>query len=223
MLERRTLATAVLGLGAALLTSCATSRSEILPSNPLATLPSTQPTKPRKVFLRSVTDERVFAEESKDPTVPTLGSGGAFQASTEVKARAIARKRNTYGTALGDVLLEKSATVADVVEENVTAALREAGYGVTMKADEAGERALVLDVHIKQFWEWFEPGFWAVKLHTEIATNLEGPDLPEPVVVSVSVQHSYQAASEDSYLEVLEEGLKAYRARLRDLSASLPP
>jgi hypothetical protein len=41
----------------------------------------------------------------------------------EVKARAIGRKRNTYGKALGDMVLEGGQTVEGVVREYLVIAL----------------------------------------------------------------------------------------------------
>ena len=219
----RAIGIGMLGATVVLLAGCATNRSEILPANPMTALATKPPTKGRTILIRSVSDDRVFAEQSKDPSVPTLGSGGAAHATGEVKARAIGRKRNTFGQPMGDILLERSATVADIVQENVTAALTEAGYKVTTNTADAGERPLVVDVRVKQFWEWFEPGFWALTLHVNIETNLEGLDLREALVANVSTKHSYQAASDDSWLEVLEEGLREYRGRLTALSSNLPP
>jgi len=219
----RVAAIGILAATAPLLAGCATNRSEILPANPVTALAAKPPTKDRAILIRSVRDERVFAEQSKDPNVPTLGFEGAAHASADVKARAIGRKRNTFGQPMGDILLERSATVADVVRENLSAAFSEAGYKVTTNTADAGERPLVVDVRVKQFWEWFEPGFWALTLHVNIETNLEGPDLHEPIVVGVAAKHSYQAASDDSWLEVLEEALKEYRGRVLASSSNLPP
>ena len=175
------------------------------------------------MFLRSVNDERVFEEAPKDPSTPSLGFEGAAKASADVKARAIGRKRNTFGSALGDILLEKILTVAEMVQENVTAALMQAGYKVTTDAAATEPRPLVMDVHIKQCWQWFQPGFWALTLHTDITTDLEVSDLHDPVVVSVRAKHSFQAATEDSWIEALEEGLKEYRTEITARSAEFPP
>jgi hypothetical protein len=206
----------------ALAVGCATNRSVIIPANPLTAMAAAPVTKSRAVLLRSVTDERIFEESPKDPSIPSLGFGGAAKASTELKARAIGRKRNTFGQAMGDVLLEQSATVTDVVVENLTAALKQAGYKVTTDAADAGQRPLVIDVHIKQFWCWFQPGFTQVKLHADITTDLEISELPEPISVSIRAAHGFQIANDDSWIQTLEQGLQEYRGQVVSRGADFP-
>lgn len=201
---------------------CATNRSVIIPANPAATMPARPVTKARTVYIRAVTDERVFEEAPKDPSTPSLGFGGAAQAPADVKAHAIGRKRNTFGQALGDILLEKSVTVTDVILENLTAALNVAGYKVTTSSAEAGPQPLVVDVHVKQFWEWVQPGFFALTLHADITTDLEISDLHEPIALSVRATHSFQIANDDSWIEMLEQGLQEYRGLVVSRSADFP-
>ena len=144
------------------LTGCATSRSELKLSAPTP-VAAAGPVK-GAVFIRTVSDQRAFQQAPSDPSIPSLGFEGATQASADLKARAIGRKRNTYGKALGDVLLENGQTVTDVVRENLAAAFTEAGYKVETDPL-AASLPLVIDVDVKQFWAWFST--WLLGHHLE--------------------------------------------------------
>ena len=187
---------------------CATSRSEIALVSPAATPPV--PTAGKPAVIRSIKDERVFEQAPRDPGRPSLGFEGAAQASADTKARAIGRKRNTYGQALGDVLLQPGQTIERVVRENLTAALHQSGYRVVTER-EAGS-ALVLDVRIRKFWSWIQPGFWAITLHTAIATDLQMSGSPAPAVVDVKSSEGLQVASDGNWIEAVGKALAAYRA-----------
>lgn len=202
----------VLFAACALLTvlgGCATSRSEIALVSPAATPPVPALGKP--AVIRSIRDERVFEQAPREPSTPSLGFEGSAQASAETKARAIGRKRNTYGQALGDVLLQPGQTIERVVRENLTAALHQSGYRVVPQ-NEAGSSALILDVRIRKFWSWIQPGFWAITLHTAIATDLQAPGSGSPVIVEVNSAESLQVATEGNWIEALGKALAAYRA-----------
>jgi hypothetical protein len=187
---------------------CATSRSEIKVASPPAAKAVAAATR-GSVFIRAVTDERVFEEAPRDPSTPSLGSGGAASASADVKARAIGRKRNTYGKGLGDVLLENGQTVIGLVRENVAAAFQQAGYAVVEQADAA---ATPVDVHVKQCWAWFKPGFWAITLNANIGTDV---DLGGQVVtVSTHSEQSGQFATDSSWMEIVSKAFDDYRAQL---------
>jgi hypothetical protein len=195
-----------------MLAGCATSRSEIKLQSPVIAAPAATSAQ-RVVVIEKITDERVFAEAPNDPSMPSLGFGGAGKATDDVKARAIGRKRNTYGMALGDVLLQPGQTVEGVVRENLIAAFQQAGYQVKSGGD-GGLSPLVVDVHIKQFWAWFTPGFWAVTLSDNIATDLVINGIGAPVVVSTHVEDKRQVATEDAWMQIVDKGLAAYRAEV---------
>ena len=149
----RTLALAAALVAVSLLSGCATSRSEIKLSAPAtAVAPVAAAASKGVIYLRTVTDARVFEEKPSDPSHPSLGFGGAATATDEVKARAIGRKRNTFGQALGDVLLENGQTVVGVVRDNLTTAFGAAGYQVATGEPPAGAQALVADVRVTEFW-----------------------------------------------------------------------
>lgn len=193
------------------LAGCATSRSEIKLQNPVVPPSSTVAGNGRVVVIKSVTDERVFEQAPSDPSTPSLGFGGADSATAQVKSQAIGRKRNGFGKALGDVLLQQGQTVQDVIRTNLSAALEQGGYQVKSQA-EAGANPVVLDVHIRKFWSWFQPGFWAITLHSDIATELQVEGSGAPIQVEAHAEDKRQMATEGAWMEITQQGLDHYRA-----------
>ena len=197
-----------------LMSGCATSRSEIKLKDPTVVAPvATATSAQHVVVIGKITDERVFAEAPDDPSTPTLGFGGADKATDDVKARAVGRKRNSWGKALGDVLLQPGQTVEAVIRQNLVAAFEQAGYQVKGEGD-AGPSPLMVDVHIKQFWSWFTPGAFVVTLSNNIATDLVFNGAATPVVVSTHVEDAHAVATEDSWIQIVDKGLDAYRAEV---------
>jgi hypothetical protein len=160
----------------------------------------------------------MFEQAPREPSTPSLGFEGALQAPTEAKARAIGRKRNTFGQALGDVFLQDGQTVEGLVRSNLAAALLEAGFNV--RHEQVGEPAsLVIDVHIKKFWAWIQPGFWAITVNADISTDLDISSATIPTSVTIHVENAHQLVTESAWIETIEKALQAYR---REVSQKLP-
>ncbi len=153
--------------------------------------------------------------------MPSLGSGGAAHASADIKSRAVGRKRNGFGKALGDVLLENGQTVEGVIRENLTAALQQAGYQVRSE-NSAGTSPLVVDVDIKQFWAWFQPGFWQITLNANIATDLHISGGASPTIVSVHAEDKRQAATEGAWIHIIDKALQAFRTDVAAKTKKMP-
>jgi uncharacterized lipoprotein YajG len=213
---------AAIVIACAVLAGCATSRSEIRLSSPASAPASVVAPIGRTVVIRSVVDERIFAQAPRDPSTPSLGFGGADQATADTKGRAIGRKRNGFGKAMGDILLPSGQTVEGVVRENLTAALAQAGFQVK-DASAAGPSPLVIDVHIKQFWAWLQPGFVAIKLNTNIATELDLAGAAAPIVISVHAEDSRQFGTEAAWMQIVDKALEDYRAQVVARSAAFSP
>lgn len=194
------------------LVGCATSRSEVKLSEPAvpATAAATA-SKNKTVLLRSVTDERVFEEAPSSPSTPSLGFEGSAKSADDIKARAIGRKRNGFGKALGDVLLENGMTVRQVMRKNLTASLQQAGFKVTENAADAGSSPIVMDAHVKKFWAWFTPGFWAVTVGAQISTDLVVENRRLPIVISVETSENHMAVTEGTWIEDIDKALVKYR------------
>lgn len=199
-----------------MLAGCAVTRSELkVGAEPPATPAASATGKP--IVIGSVVDARRFEAAPKDPSVPSLGTEGG---GDEVKARAIGRKRNTYGMALGDVTLEPGNTVANVVRRQLAVALGEAGYRVVGPGTD--KSAPVVDVRIHQFWSWFTPGFWTITLETIISTDLNVAGRTGPVPVTVRTSESSLAATDGMWLEAIDKALVRWRAEVITHKTELP-
>ncbi|MBI2770963.1 MAG: hypothetical protein HYX47_15165 [Burkholderiales bacterium] len=209
MKARTTLISIALVLTSALLGGCAAGRSEVRLAGPSAyPVPQVTPNG-RSVFIRTVTDERVFEQAPGNPSIPSLGFETAAGASADVKARAIGRKRSGYGMAMGDVLLQNGQTVESVVRENLSAAFQQLGYGVAREMS-AGTGPVIVDVRIKRFWSWLQPGFAALSLHAEIETALQVAG-GGAVTISVRTRDSRQFAGDGAWVEIVQQALHNYR------------
>jgi len=210
MLPRHIVALAA-SIACAALTGCATSRSEVSLGAPEAAGAAPAPSTGKTAAIRSVKDERQFEQAPQDASVPSLGFEGSAQATAETKLRAIGRKRGGFGKALGDILLQEGKTVETVVRESLSEALRQAGYQV-VQADSGKAPDLVVDAHIKQFWAYVRPGFWAMAVNADIATNLDISGRSDPLRISVHNEDSRQIVTDGAWIEVVQKALQSYRA-----------
>jgi hypothetical protein len=137
-----------LAVTAMLATGCALDRSVIdisagaLPANPGGDAPA--------VRIVEVLDQRPFSVDPPKPDMPSLMNNEEMK-SKAITSRAVARKRNTYGAALGDVLLPPGRTVEQLTTEALTTSLREAGYRVLSPGDAGYADAKPLKATIQQF------------------------------------------------------------------------
>jgi uncharacterized lipoprotein YajG len=212
-----------------LIAGCATNRSELevgkaptpVPKASAAATPTPAAAAPVAskgvVWIRSVVDERVFEEKPDDASHPSLGFGGAAAATEAVKARAVGRKRNTFGKALGDILLKDGQTVAGVVRDSLARAFQAAGYQVAPGDPGSGAAALVADVHVKEFWAWMRPGFWALSLNTRITTDVQFQGTSTPLAINTEATDSRQMATESAWLSVIDKALADYQAKATDV------
>jgi uncharacterized lipoprotein YajG len=201
-----------------ILTGCATSRSEIQlakpSSHPTNVALSTGPV----VVIRSVKDERIFEQRPHNPSTPSLGFEGADNAPVALKSRAIGRKRNAYGKALGDVVLQGDQTVESVVRENLVSAFEQAGYRVGNNAENEPS-ALFVDVHIKKFWAWINMGFWSLTQSADIATDIDLSGSGTPATISVHTEEGRQFVTDEDWMAIVGKALADYRAQV---STKLP-
>jgi hypothetical protein len=151
---------------------CATSRG-ILNIN---IEPHKNPDSGKAVKIARVTDIRAFEEKPRDPSIPSLK--GAEIDDKSITSRAIARKRNTYGKALGDVLLPEGSTVEGLIGDVVANSFRDAGYNVLRRDDPGYANALPVEVDVEQFWSWMMPGFWSLSLECESRVKIKAPVAP---------------------------------------------
>lgn len=190
---------------------CATNRGIVSLQQPVPATPSQLIGK--EVFIRSVTDNREFQENPSTQDIPSLGFGGSSAASTDIKKRAIARKRNSYGKALGDILLEEGQTVETVISDALKRSFAGLGYTVLKNEQEVTTDTLVVDSSIQKFWAYMTPG-WAITISCDIATSLqirpEKTKTKETETITVKSEGRYQTGAEENWMEVFRKAIDKY-------------
>lgn len=190
-----------------ILTGCAVGRSEL---NIQAPTPHPSTTTNKDVFISSVIDKRTFLVKPPSPDIPSLDPSG--DKSDSVQSRAIGRKRNGYGMALGDLILQGDETVQSITQKSIQAALTEKGYNVLRNRDQITESTYVIDANINKFWAWMNPGFMTITLSSEISTDLviQSAGQTETKQISVKAADSFAAATESNWTEIIQKSIQLY-------------
>ena len=189
-----------------ILSGCATNRGILavgvnVPQNPASG---------QTVTIVRVTDMRQFQEAPKVASIPSLMNNEIND--TSITSRAIARKRNSFGQALGDILLPEGKTVESLVKEALTRSLRESGYRVVDQASDVQGQTTPIEADIEQFWSWFTPGFWAVSLEFEARVTVTGNIEPfqNGELVRGYVKLHSQGAGTRAWRNTLNKGIEAF-------------
>ncbi|MCP3941449.1 MAG: hypothetical protein GY710_08210 [Desulfobacteraceae bacterium] len=171
----------------------------------------------KTIFISSVTDNRIFQQNPISPDIPSLGFGGADNASNDLKKRAIARKRNGFGKALGDILLEENQTVESIIKKGLIKSFHELGYEVIDKKENVKTNTIIVDISIDKFWSWMNPGFWAITLSSEIETTiiLMNPKV-ETKEIYVKSQGNYLLASGENWIKIMNESLQQFNDKVKE-------
>lgn len=190
---------------------CATTRGELDVRSTVQPNPQTG----TAVKIVSVEDRRVFEVSPKSASIPSLK--GSEINDKAITSRAIARKRNTYGKALGDILLPEGRTVPMLARENITQAFRQAGYRVLEAGDADYGQAVPVTVEIRKFWAWMTPGFWALTVEFETEMNVTGSvgKLGAGKVVRGYVRNSSAMATSGIWLDTVQQGLTDFVSNLK--------
>ncbi|MBE7638218.1 hypothetical protein GUA87_15270 [Sneathiella sp. P13V-1] len=168
-----------------LATGCATNRSVVELE---AAEKVENPTNGIDVKIASVEDARDFQFRPRTPDIPSISEDEVD--NPQIKQRAIGRKRNGFGKALGDVLLPEGTTVASFMAESMSNSFRKAGYRVIEENDPAYADAVPVKVQINEFWSWIEMGFWQLKLHNRAKVTLTAPIDELQKGITVTNQHT---------------------------------
>ena len=187
------------------LSGCAASRSTV----DLSVAPISQHSDAKAyVKLLAVADQRKYEINPRDPSIPSLGNAAQIE-DRAITSRALARKRNSWGMALSDIMLPEGRTVEQVVREAVTKALMDKGYALVEPGDVHYATASPLKVDIQKFWSWMTPGFFAISLEFESALHMEGDaliDLKQEMVRGYS-HGNFFAATDAAWQETMQEGM----------------
>jgi len=200
----------------ALLCACAVNRTEIT----IAPQASTQPANGTVAVIVDPVDARKFEVAPPKPSIPSLKEPSQI-GNAEITARAVARKRNSYGAALGDVLLMPPQTVSSLVGSEVTGGFRDSGYRILEPNDPGYANAPKVNVRIVEFWTWVTPGFAQIKLDNVTELVLEGnlASLATPVTISLHDTKGYGAIFESDWAPFIASALAKIREQVRTTMA----
>lgn len=200
-----------------MVTGCATSRS-VVSVGSQSSYNSANPTEGVAVRIETV-DARTFEMKPPTPDIPSLKDGAITNTATT--SRAIGRKRNGYGKALGDILLPEGQTVAMVAGDAITDGFRQSGYRVLKAGDAGYEQAITVSAKVKQYWAWVDIGFWALTLHSRaevvLTSSLKG--LESGLIVQSEAKKQSGAAFETDWQDIANKGLVELT---REITRKLP-
>ena len=196
----------------AVLAGCATSRGVVAPQMSAGA----NPQHGVAVRIVSVEDKRSFQVEPKDPSIPSLMDNNV--GDSDLKSRAVARKRNGFGKALGDVILPEGQSVSGLTEKTIARTLRDAGYRVVTSTDSDYEQAIPVTAQVDKLWAWFRPGFWAIAIESNYDITVAGnvPGLQAAPKVSGETRTTMQMATGSDWTRVVEDSLSSFAAKLKE-------
>lgn len=189
-----------------LITGCATSRGIL----DVRIDESRNPESGRAVKIARVTDSRLFEESPRSPSIPSLK--GREIGDKSITSRAIARKRNGYGKAIGDILLPEGRTVENLVREALVRSFRETGYRVIDDKAELSDNAVQIEADIEQFWAWVTPGFWAISMEFEAKVKIKGDvtSFREGETVRGYIELHSQAPGTRAWMNTINKGIDIF-------------
>ncbi len=210
----RTLLTLLFATSALFFSGCAAKRGEVALQVPTAKAEAT-PSNGKQIYINSVVDKRVFEVKPPEPNIPSLDPS---EAQTDaIKARAVARKRNGYGMAMGDIVLNADQTVNSVIKDSLIEAFTGNGYHVIETKDQITPQTYIADIQILKFWSWMNPGAFAITLSCEIETNVnvQKEGNLENHSLHVKAADSFQMGTESNYIEIMQKALQQYIAEAK--------
>jgi hypothetical protein len=192
------------------LVGCATNRGIL----DVRTNETPNPASGRAVIIH-VTDSRKFESAPKLASIPSLK--GNEIGNKAITSRAIARKRNGYGKAMGDILLPEGRTVEVLVKESLAKSFRESGYRVVNDPAESKDNAVPIEADIEQFWSWVTPGFWSISMEFEAKVRIKGdiPPFKDGETIRGYVKLHTQAAGTRAWLNTVNKGLDAFTGEVK--------
>ena len=186
-----------------LLAGCATNRAEVDVLRPGDTQ-TPAPSNGKKVYISAV-DDRVFQIKPSSSDIPSLKYDEIDEKS--ITELAIARKRNNFNMAIGDVLLPEGRTVSELVGNAVATAYRQAGYEVV--SSPGARDVSEVKVNIIEFWSWYSAeGVLDKVLRNKSLLQIKAPGTPVQTVKTL-VSENVKVATDTDWKTITESGLEA--------------
>jgi hypothetical protein len=165
----------------------------------------------------AVTDARHFENKPSEPSTPSI-DGDVNALSPAERGTFIGRQRNTYGHAMGDIVLPDGQTVGTKIVEIMTVGLKRRGYSVVATAPTQGTVA----VEIQDFWSWMTPGFVALSFEARLGCKVSIESVGRKATFEVrgyALNHG-QIAKDKNWQEAFEEAfadfLKNFDVQLKE-------
>jgi len=174
------------------------------------------------VRIVHVTDHRRFEKSPRTPSAPSL-KGNEID-NVDITTRAIARKRNGFGGAAGDILLPEGRTVQDLVKQALTRSFRLAGYQVIDEATQPSKDAIRIEADIEQFWAWTTPMFAIASLEFEARVRITGdvPPFSSSKVVRGYVKLHSQNVDSHAWRNTINKGIESFVQEVTNELATQP-
>jgi uncharacterized lipoprotein YajG len=201
-----------------MLAGCATSRGYLD-----LTIPQETITKQNgmQVYIRSIQDNREFQIRPSSPDIPSFGSK-KDQADQTIKSRTIARKRNGYGKAMGNIFLEENQSVQTVIYDAVKNSLNSLGFDVTNDKNSAKSDAIVMDISIDKFWSWMNIGVWTLRVDTIIKTSISVVTPAKTFITETYAKNPCQVGSAANWKKAMRMAINSYISEIKDKLSCLP-
>ncbi len=209
MMRKNFMLLSILGM-IVMITGCSLGNQQVT----LATPPSAEKSDRnwKSVFLKVVTDDRVFEVKPTDPSIPSANFEGTEEELQAFEAKAFARVRHPMGKALNNVLLEEGYSVSAVMRETIKSAFRDMGYEII--EDESGIKpdTQIIETSIEQFWCWVEGN----GLYMRIVTAMEiSPGDHQVFEIEIEHHRNSMSASTGKFKRMAEESLVKYSDKLK--------
>ena len=164
MIQRTTIRLAAAILCALLASGCVTGRRVVPLEVPEGGASSGER---GEIFVGAVEDARTFENKPAAPSTPSI-TGNVDSLTPEQKQIFIARQRNGYGKAMGDVVLPDGQTVPERMRLLIKAGLASNGYKLT--DDSAAPNSAT--ARVDQFWGWFTPHFATLSFEANVSATI---------------------------------------------------
>jgi len=197
-------------LAVAALAGCVTRSEVVAPKVETAV----NPAQGVPVRLVKVEDTRNFRVNPASPSAPSLIDDKLNDEA--IRLRAIARKRDGQGMALGDILVPKGQTVSTLTETVVARAFRESGFRVVAANDAHYASAVPVTVRINKLWAWVEMGAVPV-VSSNYEVVLAGPIAPlqQGLTVNGQVKETAPVVTESVWSGIISKSLEDMYSNLK--------